>query len=213
VKVLSAMPPIEPDQVVRGQYQGYRDEEGVAEDSDVETFVALRAEIDSWRWAGVPFFIRAGKALATTATEVLVEFQQPPRFFFARSESHSPHPNHLLFRLKPGEKVALSVQIKEPGEALQSRPVELAYEYDEEAEGPRSPAYARLLDDALSGDQRLFGRSDAVEEAWRVVEPVLSADRPVVPYEPGSWGPAEADDLLDGHGGWHEPLSSVSQQR
>jgi glucose-6-phosphate 1-dehydrogenase len=213
VKVLSAMPPIDRAQVVRGQYRGYRDEEGVAADSDVETFVALRAEIDSWRWAGVPFFIRAGKRLATTATEVLVEFRQPPRFFFSRSESDTPHPNHLLFRLKPGERVALSVQIKEPGEALQSRPVELVYEYDEEAEGPRAPAYARLLDDALSGDQRLFGRSDAVEEAWRIVEPVLGLTRPVVTYEPGSWGPAEADALLDGHGGWHEPLRSISRRR
>jgi glucose-6-phosphate 1-dehydrogenase len=210
VKVLSAMPPIDPADVVRGQYRGYRDEDGVADDSEVETFVALRAEIDSWRWAGVPFFIRAGKCLSTTATEVLIEFKQPPRFFFTRSESHAPHPNHLLFRLKPGERVALTVQIKEPGEALQSRPVELDYEYDEVAEGPRSPAYARLLDDALSGDQRLFGRSDAVEEAWRVVEPVLSCDVPVVEYQPGSWGPAEADALLDGHGGWHEPLRSVS---
>ena len=205
-KVLSAMPPIDPDDVVRGQYRGYRDEPGVAPDSDVETYVALRAEIDSWRWAGVPFFIRAGKCLATTATEVLVEWRQPPRFFFARTEAEVPHPNPLLLRLKPGDRVALHVQIKEPGEELQRRAVDLAYEYDEEVEGPRSPAYARLLDDALSGDQRLFGRSDAVLEAWRVVEPVLRASQPVIEYEPGSWGPREADALLDGHGGWHEPL-------
>ncbi len=206
-KVLAAMAPLDPGSVVRGQFRGYRDEEGVADDSDVETFVALRATIDSWRWAGVPFFIRAGKCLATTATEVLVEFKQPPLLFFARSESDPPHPNHLLFRLKPGERVALTVQIKEPGDALHSRPVELVYDYDETEEGPRSPAYARLLDDALSGDQRLFARDDAVEEAWRIVEPALSPTAPVIEYEPGSWGPSEAEALVADHGEWHQPMT------
>ena len=205
VKVFSAMPPLDPRAVVRGQYAGYRDEEGVDPGSGVETFVALRAEVDSWRWAGVPFYIRAGKKLATTATEVLVEFKQPPQLFFTRSNTEQPHPNHLMFRLKPGERVAVSVQIKRPGEALESRPVDLTYDYDERREGPREQAYARLLGSALEGDQRLFARADGVEEAWRVVEPALSDREPVHIYQPGSWGPAEADALVAGDGGWHCP--------
>ncbi|HUG41844.1 MAG TPA: glucose-6-phosphate dehydrogenase [Longimicrobiales bacterium] len=205
VKVLSAMPPLDPAAIVRGQYDGYRDEDGVASGSDVETFVALRAEIDSWRWAGVPFYIRAGKRLATTATEVLVEFKQPPRLFFARSDTDLPHPNHLLFRLKPGERVSVSVQIKRPGEELHSRPVDLVYDYDERREGRREEAYARLLDSALDGDQRLFARADGVEEAWRIVAPALDSRPPVIVYPSGSWGPTEADDLIARHGGWHCP--------
>jgi glucose-6-phosphate 1-dehydrogenase len=205
VKVLSAMSALGPESIVRGQYDGYLDEEGVAEDSDVETYVALEARIESWRWAGVPFHIRAGKQLATTATEVLVEFKQPPRLFFARSEADPPHPNHLLFRLKPGERVSVSVQIKQPGEALHSRPVELVYDYDEQREGPREEAYARLLDSALDGDQRLFARADGVEQAWRIVGPVLVDHAPVVHYPVGSWGPKEADALIAANGGWHCP--------
>jgi glucose-6-phosphate 1-dehydrogenase len=205
VKVLAAMTPLDPAAVIRGQYDGYRDEDGVAADSDVETFIALRAGIDSWRWAGVPFYIRAGKRLATTATEILVEFRQPPRLFFARSDGELPHPNHLLFRLKPGERVSISVQIKQPGEGLHTRPVDLDYDYDERREGPREDAYARLLDSALSGDQRLFARADGVEEAWRVITPALEQRSPVIPYEPGSWGPDEANVLIAGDGGWHCP--------
>jgi glucose-6-phosphate 1-dehydrogenase len=208
VKVLSAMPPLDPTAIVRGQYRGYRDEGGVAEDSDVETYVALRAEVDSWRWAGVPFYIRAGKRLATTATEILVEFKQPPRLFFVRSDAAPPHPNHLLFRLKPGERVALTMQIKQPGEALHSRPVDLVYDYDENRDGRREEAYARLLDSALTGDARLFARADGVEEAWRVVAPALERHSPAIPYEPGSWGPAEADDLIARDGGWHCPATA-----
>lgn len=209
VKVLSAMPPLDPAAVVRGQYAGYRDEEGVDPGSDVETFVALRAEIDSWRWAGVPFYIRAGKRLATTATEVLVEFKQPPRLFFARSETDPPHPNHLLFRLKPGERISVSVQIKGPGEELHSRPVDLIYDYDERRDGPREEAYARLLDDALDGDQRLFARADGVEEAWRVVAPALENPSPAIVYASGSWGPREADELIAADGGWHCPEVAI----
>ncbi len=205
VKVLSAMRTLEPASVVRGQYDGYREEKGVAPDSNVETFVALRAEIDSWRWAGVPFYIRAGKSLAATATEILVAFRQPPRLFFASSETDLPHPNHLLFRLKPGERVSLSVQIKQPGEELLSRPVDLVYDYDERLEGPRDEAYARLLDDALAGDQRLFASADGVDEAWRVVGDALETQSRAIPYPPGSWGPIEADDLIAAHVGWHHP--------
>lgn len=205
VKVLSAIPPLDPKAIVRGQYDGYRDEDGVDPESDVETFVALRAEVDSWRWAGVPFYVRAGKRLATTATEVLVEFKRPPRLFFARSDCDPPHPNHLLFRLKPGERVSVSVQIKQPGEELQSRPVELTYDYDESRDGPREEAYARLLDSALDGDQRLFARADGVEEAWRIVAPALEAQSPAMSYPSGSWGPAAADELIAADGGWHCP--------
>jgi glucose-6-phosphate 1-dehydrogenase len=205
VKVLSAMPPLDPAAIVRGQYRGYRDEAGVAADSDVETYVALRAEVDSWRWAGVPFYIRAGKRLATTATEILVEFKQPPRLFFARSDAEPPHPNHLLFRLKPGERVALTMQIKQPGEALHSRPIDLVYDYDENREGPRDEAYARLLDSALDGDARWFARADGVEEAWRVLEPALERPSQVLPYPAGSWGPSAAEVLIANDGGWHCP--------
>ncbi len=206
-KVLQAMSPLAPDAIVRGQYEGYTDEDGVAADSDIETFVALRAEIDSWRWAGVPFYIRAGKAMGVTATEVLVEFKQPPRLFFARSGVDRPHPNHLLFRLKPGERVSLSLQMKAAGDELVSSPVDLVHDYDEHTDGPIEDAYARLLDSAMDGDQRLFARADAAEEAWRVVAPALPGGdcAPVIPYAQGSMGPAAADALIADDGGWHDP--------
>ena len=203
-KVLRAMRPLDPADVVRGQFDGYRDEDGVAPDSEVETFVALRAWIDSWRWQGVPFYVRTGKAMATTATEILVEFQPPPSRLFADADE-PPHPNHLVFRLKPGEQVTIGVQIKRPGEQLVSREVDLTYRFDERIEGPREEAYERLIGDALDGDQRLFARADTVEEAWRVIEPLLDDAPPVLPYPPGSWGPDAADALIDGDGGWHHP--------
>jgi glucose-6-phosphate 1-dehydrogenase len=204
-KVLRAMAPLEPAQVVRGQVVGYRDEPGVADDSEVETFVALRAHIDSWRWAGVPFFIRAGKNLPVTATEVMVEFIRPPRLYFARADAPAPHPNHLVFQVKPDERLSMSVQIKEPGDELFSRAVDLTYRYDEDRDGVRDDAYARLLGDAMAGDQRLFARADSVEESWRIVEPILRHPPPVQSYTSGSWGPATTDGLLDGHGRWHDP--------
>lgn len=205
VKVLKAIAPVSKEDLVRGQYRGYTDEDGVAEGSEVETFVAMRFHIESWRWAGVPFYIRAGKKMATTATEILIEFAAPPRLFFARSDAPQPHPNHLIFRTKPGERVSISAQIKEPGEELVSRPVELAYHYDRAVEGVREDAYARLLVDALEGDHRLFARADGVEEAWTVFQDVLTDPGPVHPYEPGTWGPEVADDLVTGPRGWHQP--------
>ena len=205
VKVLRSMRPLDPARVVRGQFAGYLDEEGVAADSDTETFVALEARIDSWRWAGVPFLIRAGKHMPVTATEVLVEFEPPPQLFFRRSDGQPPHPDTLRFRIKPGEEVAFGVQVKEPGDRLVSRSVDLTYTYDEQRDGPRDEAYARLLDDALDGDQRLFARADGVEEAWRIIQPILDDPPPVETYEQGTWGPAAADDLATGIGGWHEP--------
>ncbi len=205
VKVLRAIRPVEREQVVRGQYGGYTEEKGVDSDSETETFVAMKFYIDSWRWAGVPFYIRTGKKMSRTATEVLIEFASPPRLFFARSEAPQPHPNHLIFRTKPGERVSISAEIKEPGEELVSRPVELVYDYDQETEGSRDAAYARLLEDALEGDHRLFARADGVEEAWTVFENVLDDPGPVYPYEQGSWGPEEADRLVEGTHGWHDP--------
>jgi glucose-6-phosphate 1-dehydrogenase len=203
-KVLRSVRPLDPTEVVRGQYRGYRDDTGVDPGSQVETFVALRCWVDSWRWAGVPFYIRAGKRLAVTATEVLVEFRRPPLSYFARADAPPPHPNHLVFRVSPDERLSLSVQIKEPGDALVSRPVELAYSYDDHHQRPVSP-YARLLVDAMHGDQTLFARADGVEEAWRIVEPVLEEPGPLRLYDPDSWGPPQADALIDNHGGWHCP--------
>ncbi len=205
VKVLKAIPRISQDQIVCGQYRGYRDEKGVDAESEVETFVAMKFYIDSWRWAGVPFYIRAGKKMATTATEILIEFARPPRLFFARSDAPQPHPNHLIFRTKPGERVSISAEIKEPGEELISRSVDLVYDYDEDREGARDDAYARLLVDALEGDHRLFARADGVEEAWSVFENILDDLGPVYEYQPGSWGPEEADRLIEGPEGWHRP--------
>lgn len=205
VKVLRSMQPLDPSRVVRGQFDGYRDQEGVDDDSDTETYVALEARIDSWRWAGVPFYIRAGKHLPVTATEVLVEFEPPPQLFFSRGNGEPPHPNHLRFRIKPGEQVALGVQVKEPGDQLVSREVDLTYTYDEQTEGPRDEAYARLLDDAMDGDQRLFARADGVEEAWRIIQPVLDDPPTLHTYEQGSWGPDAAGQLTAATGGWHRP--------
>ncbi len=202
VKVLRATRSIDPGDVVRGQYAGYRDEKGVSGDSEVETYVAMRMYIDNWRWSGVPFYLRAGKSLATTSTQVLVEFQRPPRPLFRKQDRSLPHPNHFCFRLKPREGLSLAVQIKQPGDELVSAPVELDYAYDEHREALEETAYERLLGDALEGDPTLFARSDAIEEAWRVVDPVLAAPPSVIPYEPGSWGPKDADTLPDE--GWHD---------
>ena len=198
-KVLTAMEPIEPANFVRGQYDGYRSEKGVSADSDTETFVALRTEIDSWRWAGVPWYIRAGKGLPATATEAVVEFKRPPRLLFADPEC-APHSNHLRFRMKPDEGIALEMQVKKPGDALLSRPVSLSVVNKEDMSRGHE-AYERLLDEALSGDTRLFARQDGVEAAWRIVQPVLEDHRPVQLYEMGTWGPPNS---LVPDGGWHE---------
>jgi glucose-6-phosphate 1-dehydrogenase len=207
VKVLKAMEPVDPSQAVRGQYRGYRQEQGVAPDSDVETFAALRLSIESWRWAGVPFYVRAGKSLATSATEVVVEFKQPPRLLFAPRGSARPHPNHLRFSLGPTEAVIFRLDVKALGEQLVSRPTDFSTTPDAFGTGRAADPYERLLDDALEGDARRFAREDSVEEAWRVVEPVLEDPVPVVPYDPGSWGPPEADRIIAGDDCWHVPGS------
>jgi glucose-6-phosphate 1-dehydrogenase len=202
-KVLRALRPFDPSEMVRGQYVGYREEDGVARDSEVETFVAVRAHIDNWRWAGVPFFLRTGKRMARTSTQVLVEFHRPPRPLFRDPSGSPPHPNHFIFRLKPDEGMSLSVQIKEPGDRLVSAPVELDYHYDQHREAKEETAYERLLEEAMEGDPTLFARADAIEEAWRVVMPVLEHPPPLHPYEQGSWGPSAVGELIDGD--WHEP--------
>jgi glucose-6-phosphate 1-dehydrogenase len=212
-KVLKAMPPVDPTYVVRGQYRGYRQEQGVAPDSDVETFAALRLEIESWRWAGVPFYVRAGKSLATSATEVVVEFRQPPRLLFAAPGSERPHPNHMRFCLGPAEAVSFTLDVKALGEQLVSRPADFSTTLDAFGTGRTADAYERLLDDALEGDARRFAREDSVEEAWRVVEPVLEHPNPVVPYEPGSWGPPEADRIIEGDDCWHVPTGAEPHGR
>jgi len=198
VKVIRAMSPLALENVVRGQYAGYRDEPGVAKKSETETFAAVRFEVDSWRWAGVPWIIRAGKGMASTVTEAAVEFKRPPRPLFAAA-ARRPGPNRLTFRTKPDDGITLSMQAKLAGPEMVSGPVDLHLRHDR----PQGrDGYDRLLADALRGDAGLFARQDGVMEAWRVVEPVLSDRRPVVTYERGSWGPASADGVLGADWEW-----------
>lgn len=202
VKVLKAIRTVNPSEIVRGQYQGYRSERGVAPGSHTETFVALRIEIDSWRFAGVPFYIRAGKGLATTLTEAVIEFKAPPRMLFADT-GRIPHANTLQFRMKPDYLIGMSLQAKRPGEELVSHDVDLDIQTENEigVEGPE--AYERLLGDALEGDQRLFAREDAVEEAWRIVDSAVATPAPVDHYPMGSWGPPAASYLIGRDRHWH----------
>ena len=205
VKVFRATMSVDPDAVVRGQYEGYREEAGVRRTSDVETYIALRLEIESWRWAGVPFFLRTGKRLGETALEAVIEFREPPRLLFAESGTPMPHPNHLRLRLGGGnEGIELSLQVKVPGETMETRPVPLAFSYGREL-GAQAEAYERLLFDAIEGRQALFARQDGVEECWRIVEPALLPTRRVVGYASGSWGPSAADELITSSGTWHNP--------
>jgi glucose-6-phosphate 1-dehydrogenase len=187
VKVLSAMQPLDPNNLVRGQYDGYLSEKYVVADSDTDTYVALKCEIDSWRWAGVPWHVRTGKAMAETVTEAIVEFKRPPQMLFADNHP-AAKPNNLRFRLKPDDRITLVMQAKRPGDALSSRSVPLQVDPIEVGE-PVKDAYERLLEDAIQGDQRLFAREDGVEAAWRIVQPILESPPPVVSYEAGSWGP------------------------
>ncbi|WP_300014099.1 glucose-6-phosphate dehydrogenase [Pseudonocardia sp.] len=208
VKVLTAMRALDPAHLVRGQFDGYRDEPGVAADSTTETFVAMRLDIDSWRWAGVPFYVRAGKRLETTAMEAVVELRCPPTLLFAGADC-APGPNLVRLRMGRDAGVTLTVQAKQPGRAIRTRPVDLQVDFQEALGEWRGP-YERLLDDALDGDPRRFAREDTVEQAWRVVDPALDPRAPVRPYAPGSWGPGEADAILDG-GRWHRPEPATSE--
>ncbi|MCU1354704.1 MAG: zwf [Acidimicrobiales bacterium] len=204
VKLFRQVRTFEADDMVRGQYRGYSDEEGVEAGSDVETYVAIRFEIDSWRWAGVPWLIRAGKSLATSATEAIVTFNDPPRLLFTPPGAPEPGPNFLRFQLGKADGVKLRLHAKKPGEELIPEPVDLEVSYAD-ALGPREEAYQRLLDDAMDGDARRFGREDALEQQWRIVEPVLEHHESVHLYDPGSMGPKEADRLAEDIGGWIDP--------
>ena len=208
VKVFRATRSIDPSRLVRGQYTGYRDQQGVADDSDVETYAAMCLEVDSWRWSGVPFYLRTGKSLARTATEALIEFREPPKLLFADEATPPPHPNHLRLRLGGGDEgVELELEAKVPGDTMETRAVPLAFSYEDQL-GPQADAYERLLNDAVHGRQALFARQDGVEECWRIIEPALAEPDPVVPYDQGTWGPAAADALLAPGEVWHEPLTT-----
>lgn len=200
VKVLKAIPPVQPGDIVRGQFRGYLDEKGVAPDSQNETFAALKLHIDSWRWQGVPFYLRAGKCLPVTCTEVLVRLRKPPTLFPA---CHAP-PNHVRFRISPDVVAAIGTTVMDAGETGHGRQVELTAQRT--ADALDMDAYERLLGDAMAGDQALFAREDYVEEAWRIVDPVLAAPPPVQVYEPGQWGPS--GDHLTPPGGWLAPEMS-----
>jgi glucose-6-phosphate 1-dehydrogenase len=200
VKVFNSIAPLKPENVVRGQFAGYRDEKGVAPESQVETFVALRLEIDSARWQGVPIYIRAGKCLPVTCTEVFVELDLPPTIDEAKLE-----PNHWRFRVNPEMSIALGAMIKTPGEKLAGQCVELMLSHS--PVGDEMGAYDRLLGDALAGDATLFAREDSVEAAWRVVEPILGTRVAVEPYEPNTWGPKSGQASLVPPGGWHDPVT------
>ena len=203
-KVMAAMRPIDHAQLVRGQYVGYRDEPGVAEGSDVETFAAARIEIDSWRWAGVPWYVRVGKGLATAATEAVVEFHSPPRLLFDEAGGPPPGRNLVRFRLGKRDGVTFALQAKTPGPHLDSQEVDVSVDFAA-ALGERSEAYERLLGDAMAGSPRRFARQDVVEQTWRVVQPALDRPGAVHPYFRGTWGPSEADRLLADGDEWYEP--------
>jgi glucose-6-phosphate 1-dehydrogenase len=201
VKVLKGIRPLAPGDVVRGQFRGYRDEAGVKTNSSMETFVALRLAINSWRWKGVPFYIRAGKCLPTTATEVLVKLRQPPPVF-----SELPLPaNYFRFRVTPDLMIAVGALVKTAGEAAGGQQVELVI--TQESDPAEMEAYEELLLDALRGNSARFARQDYVEQAWRILDPVLDDDVPPHEYEPGTWGPPEANGLIAGDGGWFDPTA------
>jgi glucose-6-phosphate 1-dehydrogenase len=200
VKVLKAIRPLQANDVVRGQFRGYRQEPGVHSDSKVETFAALRLEIDSWRWKGVPFYIRAGKRLPVTCTEVLARFRKPPTVINESALSQ----NYLRFRISPEMTIAVGTTVMAPGQGLTSEDVEMVA-----SRHPRPgemEAYERVLGDAMAGDATLFARQDYVEEAWRIVDPVLNAAGPIYEYEKGAWGPSEVQYTLSPTGGWHNPM-------
>ena len=201
--VFKAMRPLSTDDVVRGQFTGYRDEVGVAKDSDVETFCALRLFIDSWRWAGVPWYLRSGKCLAETAAEVLVELKPPPQALFADSAPADGRANYLRFGLAPNPVIALAARVKHPGEEFVGDQRELLLL---NAQPNEEQPYERLLGDALAGAGALFTREDTIEAAWAVVDPVLETHDRAHLYPPGSWGPKQADTLIAPHGRWHNPV-------
>ncbi|MBB5359574.1 glucose-6-phosphate 1-dehydrogenase [Rhodanobacter sp. ANJX3] len=205
LRIFRAMKPVDPKDVVRGQYKGYRDVEGVKPDSNVETFVALRLHIDNWRWNGVPFYIRAGKNLPITATEVIVDMKTPPLSLF--DEIGQKESNYFRFRFNPEVIIAEGARVKKPGEKMRGEPVELVARHHPQRE--KLP-YERLLGDAIRGDNSQFTSDESVEAAWAVVDKVLTHEKPVVLYKPGSWGPTEAAKIFQGEEGWHDPTPEES---
>ena len=206
LRLFRAMHPLDPKQAVRGQFRGYRDEPGVAADSQVETFAAVRLHIDTWRWAGVPFYIRAGKCLPTTTTEVIVDLKCPPLAIF--DEIQPALSNYFRFRLSPEVVISAGARVKRIGEEMRGEPVELIARHESRSE--KLP-YERLLGDAIRGDTSLFTRDDCVEAAWRVIDPILSSANagdiePVSEYEPGTWGPDAAAGVVTGEESWHNPI-------
>jgi glucose-6-phosphate 1-dehydrogenase len=201
VEVFKAITAADPQRYVRGQYEGYRSISGVKPDSDTETFAALRLEVENWRWSGVPFFIRAGKALPVCSTEVRIIFKRPPCMVIG--ERVVPEADQLVLRIDPAPGADLMVQAKTPG-AQATRTVDLSLVFSEEL-GQAPEPYERLLSDALHGDPSLFTTEDGIEETWRIVEPLLDAPPPLETYRQGSWGPRSADRLVAGVSRWHEP--------
>ena len=200
VKVLKAMPPLEAKQLIRGQFRGYRKEPGVAPDSHVETFAALHLEIHSWRWQGVPIYIRAGKCLPVTCSEIVVRLRRPPTMY----QSFNLAPNHVRFRISPEITIAFGTNVMAPGEDTAAQSAEIIASRHPRAD--EMDAYERVLGDAMAGDATLFAREDYVEEAWRIVDPVLKAGTPVYEYEPNTWGPREVDETVSPLGGWQHPI-------
>jgi glucose-6-phosphate 1-dehydrogenase len=204
-ELMRAVRAIRPEDVVRGQYDGYRKVPGVAPGSSVETFVAVKLEIDSWRWAGVPIYIRAGKMLPVTCTEALIEFKRPPKETFGELVPNTS--SHMRIRVSPDMTIGLGVRVKTPGERMVGRDVELELHRQEAHE---MPPYQRLLGDASRGNTELFSRQDLVEAQWRIVEPIMGNVTPYYPYAPGSWGPEEAHQLIGNDGPWLDPV--IEQQ-
>jgi len=202
VKILRAIPPLEVSNVVRGQFRGYRKENGVAAGSQMETFIALRLFINSWRWQGVPFYIRAGKNLPVTCTEIIVRLRRPPSVFAASSSA----PNYFRFRISPEVTIAFGTTVMDREEQMLGQMVEMVASHWPGTED--TDAYARVLGDAMAGDATLFAREDYVEEAWRIVDPVLKARTPVFEYDPNTWGPHEVHQLVSPAGGWQDPLNT-----
>ena len=205
-KVLRTVRPLDVANVVRGQFRGYRDDPGVSKDSFIGTYAALRLWVDSWRWEGVPFFVRAGKSLAKTVTEVSIQFKQAPQVVFSET-SPAAVGNYVRFRLSPVVAIALGARAKRPGEGMSGVPVELSV-VDGVRDGTLKPmdAYERLLGDSIAGDTTLFARQDVVDAAWAIVDPVIHGPSPMYEYEPGTWGPSESDRLVEDVGGWKNPI-------
>jgi glucose-6-phosphate 1-dehydrogenase len=202
VKVLKAIAPLQASDLVRGQFRGYREEKGVAADSQVETFAALRLDIDSWRWKGVPFYIRAGKTLPVTSTEILVRLRQIPTMY----QQSNLAQNHFRIRISPDITVAFGLNVMSPADETAGAQVEVLGSSEQPPDA--MTAYERVLGDSMAGDATLFARQDYVEEAWRIVDPVLKAATPVFGYEPGTWGPKEVEAVTP-PGGWHDPTASL----